>query len=379
MTFSSTSTSKPTLQKEQHMDQTLLILGDTNIQNRPDPYSAFANVREMLSSADVVFGQLEGPLAEPSANPAQPDIPHKAGWRHSGAKVGPALKKAGYVGVSCASNVAYPASAAVASVKALDAVGILHCGVGETLAEARRPVIIEKNGVRFGFLSYTSVFWPSNHAASTNSPGCATIKAHAAYEPGPRALEMPGAEPITHTFADPAELEAMREDVRALRTKVDLVILSCHWGVSSKDEPVAYQREIARAAIDVGADMVFGHHPHVVQAGEIYQGKPIFYSLGNFVFDWDVMRGRHLDGLALRCSIAGKKISRIELVPVRRNEHNDICAHGEDTAVGREILNRFERLSKKLGDTIGLSAGSHLELEAGEKSNEAAGKLLATA
>jgi len=149
MTFSSTSTSKPTLQKEQHMDQTLLILGDTNIQNRPDPYSAFANVREMLSSADVVFGQLEGPLAEPSANPAQPDIPHKAGWRHSGAKVGPALKKAGYAGVSCASNVAYPASAAVASVKALDAVGILHCGVGETLAEARRPVIIEKNGVRY--------------------------------------------------------------------------------------------------------------------------------------------------------------------------------------------------------------------------------------
>ena len=120
------------------MNQTLLILGDTNIQNRADPYDAFANVRDMLSAADVVFGQLEGPLAEPSANPSQPDIPHKAGWRHSGAKVGPALKKAGYVGVSCASNVAYPAAAAVASVKALDAVGILHCGVGETLAEARR-------------------------------------------------------------------------------------------------------------------------------------------------------------------------------------------------------------------------------------------------
>ncbi|MGY4482232.1 poly-gamma-glutamate capsule biosynthesis protein CapA/YwtB (metallophosphatase superfamily) [Bradyrhizobium sp. LM3.2] len=161
--------------------------------------------------------------------------------------------------MSCASNVAHPASAAVASVKALDSVGILHCGVGETLAEARQPVVIEKNGVRFGFLSYTSVFWPSNHAASANSPGCATIKAHAAYEPGPRALEMPGAEPITHTFADPVELQAMQEDVRSLRTKVDLVILSCHWGVSSKDEPVAYQREIARAAIEAGADMVFGH------------------------------------------------------------------------------------------------------------------------
>lgn len=216
------------------------------------------------------------------------------------------------------------------------------------------------------------MFWPSNHAASANSPGCATIKAHAAYEPGPRALEMPGAEPTTHTFADADELEAMRDDVRALRTKVDLVILSCHWGVSSKEEPVAYQREIARAAIDVGADMVFGHHPHVVQAGEIYQGKPIFYSLGNFAFDWDVMRGRHLDGLALRCLIAGKKITEIELLPVRRNEHNDICVHSADTGAGKDILGRFGQLSRKFGDSIVLSRATHLRLEGIGKVNAAA-------
>jgi poly-gamma-glutamate capsule biosynthesis protein CapA/YwtB (metallophosphatase superfamily) len=367
------------VKQEKHADQILLILGDTNIQNRQDPDSAFANVREMLSSADIVFGQLEGPLAEPSVNPARPDIPHKAGWRHSGAKVAPALKKAGYVGVSCASNVSYPASAAVASVKVLDSVGILHCGVGETLAEARRPVIIERNGVRFGFLSYTSVFWPSNHAASADGPGCATIKAHAAYEPGHRALEMPGAEPITHTFADPVELEAMRNDVRALRTKVDLVILSCHWGVSSREEPVAYQREIARAAIDTGADMVFGHHPHVVQAAEIYQGRPIFYSLGNFVFDWDVMRGRHLDGMALRCSILGKKLAGIELLPVRRNEHNDICVHGSETVTGKEILKRFEQLSMKLGSSVVLSAGNYLGLGLREESSATPGRTLARA
>nr|WP_276519555.1 CapA family protein [Bradyrhizobium elkanii] len=118
-----------------------------------------------------------------------------------------------------------------------------------------------------------------------------------------------------------------------------------------------------RAAIDVGADMVFGHHPHVVQAGEIYQGKPIFYSLGNFAFDWDVMRGRHLDGLALRCLIAGKKITEIELLPVRRNEHNDICVHSADTGAGKDILGRFEQLSRKLGDSIVLSRATHLRLE----------------
>lgn len=344
------------------MDQTLLILGDTNIQNRDDPASAFVHVRDTLAAADLVFGHLEGPLAEPSEDPARPDIPHKPGWRHSGARVGPALKAAGYLAVSCASNVAHPARAAVASVKALDAVGIKHCGVGETLAEARCPVILERDGVRIGFLSYTSVFWPSDHAAGPQSPGCATIKAHAAYQANHRALEMPGAEPVTLTFCDPDELEAMRDDVRKLRAQADLVILSCHWGVSSREEPVDYQREIARAAIDAGADMVFGHHPHVVQGAEVYRGKPVFYSLGNFVFDWTVMRKRHLDGIALRCTLSGKAIHSIELLPARRDTDNDIRFEPVGGPAGQEIMTRFLALSAKLGDTMRLADGNRLVL-----------------
>lgn len=354
------------------MEQTLLILGDTNIQNRDDPDSAFVHVRETLAACDLVFGHLEGPLAEPSIDAARPDIPHKAGWRHSGARIGPALKKAGYLAVSCASNVAHPARAAVASIKALDAVGIEHCGVGETLAEARRPVILERNGVRIGFLSYTSVFWPSDHAAGPQSPGCATIRAHAAYQANHRALEMPGAEPITRTYCDPEELAAMRDDVRTLRTQADLVILSCHWGVSSKDEPVDYQKEIAHAAIDAGADMVFGHHPHVVQGAEIYRGKPVFYSLGNFVFDWVVMMNRNLDGISLRCTLSGKAISRIELLPARRGSDNDIRFEPSTGAAGQDIMTRFKALSAKLGDTLHLVDGACLDLAVASPSARAA-------
>lgn len=354
------------------MDQTLLILGDTNIQNRDDPDSAFVHVKDTLAAADMVFGHLEGPLAEPSADPARPDIAHKPGWRHSGACIAPALKKAGYLAVSCASNVAHPARAAVASVKALDAVEIKHCGVGETLAEARLPVILERNGVRIGFLSYTSVFWPSDHAAGPQSPGCATIKAHAAYQANYRALEMPGAEPITRTFCDPEELEAMRQDVRTLRSQADLVILSCHWGVSSRDEPVDYQREIAYAAIDAGADMVFGHHPHVVQGAEIYRGKPVFYSLGNFVFDWVVMNNRHLDGIALRCTLSGKAISSIELLPARRGTDNDIRFEAADGAAGKDIMTRFKTLSAKLSDSLNLVDGTRMGLAASGPSVRAA-------
>jgi poly-gamma-glutamate capsule biosynthesis protein CapA/YwtB (metallophosphatase superfamily) len=346
------------------MEQTLLILGDTNIQNRADPDSAFAHVKDTLAQADLLFGHLEGPLAEPSADPARPDIPHKPGWRHSGARMASALRNAGYMGVSCASNVSHPAAAAVRSVAVLDEVGIKHCGVGSTLAEARRPVILERGGVRIGFLSYTSVFWPSDHAAGAEAPGCATIKAYAAYQANYRALEMPGAEPVTKTYCDAAELDAMRDDVRRLRGEVDLIILSCHWGVSSKDEPVEYQREIARAAIDAGADMVFGHHPHVVQAAEIYRGKPIFYSLGNFVFDWVVMRNRHLDGIALRCTLSGKAITAIEILPARRDADNDIRFEAVAGPAGQEIMQRFEQLSAKLGTTLTLSQGNRLVLPA---------------
>ena len=344
------------------MNQTLLILGDTNIQGRQDPDSAFVHVKDTLAAADLLFGHLEGPLAEPSEDPARPDIPHKPGWRHSGARMASALRKAGYMGVSCASNVSHPASAAVRSVDVLDEVGIKHCGVGRTLAEARRPVILEHGSVRVGFLSYTSVFWPSDHAAGPQAPGCATIKAHAAYQANHRALEMPGAEPITRTYCDPAEMDAMREDVRQLRGQADIVILSCHWGVSSKDEPVDYQKEIAHAAIDAGADMVFGHHPHVVQGGEMYRGKPVFYSLGNFVFDWTVMRNRHLDGIALRCTLSGKAISVIELLPARRDAENDIRFEAAEGAAGRDILTRFEELSAKLGNTMTLAASGRVAI-----------------
>ena len=163
--------------------------------------------------------------------------------------------------------------------------------MGINLEEARRPALVERAGVRLGFLSYTSVFWPVGHAAGRDAPGVATIKATTAYQPGPRALEMPGAPPVIVTTPDPSELEAMEMDVKNLRNRVDIVVVSCHWGVSGSNQVLDYQHAIGRAAISAGADIVIGHHPHVVQGIELWQGRPIFYSLGNFVFDWDRMRG----------------------------------------------------------------------------------------
>jgi len=272
----------------------MLLVGDTNIQNRSDPAEAFKHVLPVLNSADLLFGQLESPLSTPSSDPANPDIPHKYLWRHSHPEMVKGLEAAGFAAVSCASNVTYGSEAILNSLSTLDSAGIGHCGAGRNLEESRRPALIERGGVRFGFLSYTSVFWPVGHAAGPDAAGVTTIKAATAYQPGPRALEMPGAPPLIVTTPDQAELEAMENDVRRLREEVDVVVASCHWGVSGSSVVADYQRVIGHAAIEAGADIVIGHHPHVLQEIEIWQGRPIFYSMGNFAFDWERMRNRNL-------------------------------------------------------------------------------------
>ena len=333
----------------------ILIAGETNIQDRDDPVSAFAGVRDALKDADIRFCHLEGPLCEPSADTENPDIPHKLTWRHSDPRMVNALLDAGIDAVSCASNVTYPASAALRSSQVLRSAGIPFAGVGANRAEARAPAIVERNGVRLGVLSYTSVFWPSRHAAEDDAPGTSVLRARTAYEPGRRALEMPGAPPEVRTWLDAGEIDGLQDDVRRLAGQVDIVMASCHWGVSSSPEPVEYQRIIARAAIEAGAHVVIGHHPHVIQPIEFHQGRPIFYSLGNFVFDWPKMRDRHKDGMMLRLDIANGQIARIRLAPVMRNAGNQVGMLNPDTGDGARIVARIRELS---GNAIRLDRGT---------------------
>jgi poly-gamma-glutamate capsule biosynthesis protein CapA/YwtB (metallophosphatase superfamily) len=330
----------------------LLLMGDTNIQGRPDPASAFHHVLPMMTAADAVFLHLECPIAVSTTAAGVPDIPHKPLWKHADAGITAALKAANVTAVSLASNVMHPRPAALSTVAALDSAGIKHAGAGANLAEARKPAIMDVGGTKVGVLSYTSVYWIYSHAATVAEAGCATIKAHTGYEPDRRALEMPGAAPIVATWPDAAELAAMEADIRALKTKVDVVILSCHWGLSSSYDPVAYQRAIAQAATAAGADLIFGHHPHVVQGVEIVNGKPVFYSLGNFAFDWAVMKGRHPEGLVLDVALSQGSISGVTVVPVARNSDNDIATAPMDSAMGKAIATEFTRLSSVLGTQL---------------------------
>ena len=345
-------------------DATLLVAGDTNLQFRADPAGAFRHMRPLFDAADVRFVNLEGPLAGPSEDPAVPDIPHKGGWRHSEPPMVAGLVAAGIDAVGCANNVTYPPSAMLRSLGVLDEAGIAHCGGGRTEAEARRPVLLERKGVRSAFLSYTSVFWPVGHAAGQDTPGVATIRAHTAYQPNPRIPEMPGGPPTVITWPDEAQLAAMQADVHAAREEADVVVVSCHWGVSGSRQTCDYQRAIGRAAVEAGADVVAGHGPHVLQGIEVVPGpggpRPVFYSLANFVFDWTAMRGRSLDGLLVRCDIRDRRLAEVAFVPVQRDAENDPTPLDPATGEGRRIVAEVADLSAGYGTRLHPTAGGVL-------------------
>lgn len=328
------------------------IVGDTNIQGRDDPATAFAHVVETLREFEVLVGQWECPLTAEPPPDGVPEVIFKPGWRHSRPAMAEALTAAGFSAVSLASNVAYPPAAASETVRHLDRLGIAHAGVGDDLAKARAPALFDAPGARIALLSYTSVFWPVEQPATETSPGVATIRAHTSYAPGRRVLEMPGAAPEIHTWADPAELEEAVRSVKEAAQCADLVVVSCHWGVSSQEEFVQYQRQIAHALVDAGASIVYGTHPHKIQAIEVHNGAPIFYSLGNFAFDWEKMRGRHRDGLLVRCLVDRSRIVDVSFVPVRRGADNNVRILSPTGSDGAAVVARIEELSKGLSSRL---------------------------
>jgi poly-gamma-glutamate synthesis protein (capsule biosynthesis protein) len=268
------------------------------------------------------------------------------------------LVGAGFSAVSCANNVNYGDEAILSSVRVLDKHGIAHTGSGRNMSEAHAPAIVERRGVRFGFLAYTAVFFPYNHAAGTDSPGVSTIKCHTAYEPHPRVYELPGAQAITRSWPDPSELDRVRDDIRKLRPQVDVLVTYFHWGVSGTEELAEYQRIVGHDVIDHGADLVIGSHAHLPQAVEVYRDKVIFYSLGNFAFDWVKMK-KHRTGLVAQCAVVDGRINKVSFKPVWR--HDDDLNQPEildiDDPKGHEIVTRVVQLSAALGTTLTPSQG----------------------
>jgi poly-gamma-glutamate capsule biosynthesis protein CapA/YwtB (metallophosphatase superfamily) len=323
----------------------LLILGDIQVQQRQGPASAFVNLRETLREADLVYANLEGTLVE-SRGPSV-DIPDKKGWIHPGPQGALALRPNNIDVVGVANNVAYGRANIMKTLEALDAEGVRHAGAGRNIDEAHAPAIVERKGVRFGFLQYTARWHREDEQIATESaPGVARIKS------------------VDGSTIDPGDLERLREDVRALRSKVDIVVVSHHnrdggtpvqFGAEQqRQRPGAphpdrthreeYQREFAHEALDSGADLVFGHGTHTVQGVEIYKGKPILYAVGHSAFDQPGYE-KSTDGLVVRAVVKNKSIVRVSFVPVTRNERNDVVMLDPSSGEGARLLALVEGVS----------------------------------
>ncbi|HSN39732.1 MAG TPA: CapA family protein [Burkholderiales bacterium] len=335
------------------MRQTMLLTGDINLMNVTDPQVPFARVAAELRRADLVFSNMECCLYDPRDGQAV----ENEGFYASPAAGGQALKLAGIHAVGIANNVNYGEAAIKSSVSHLDELGIPHTGAGSGRAAACAPVILERNGVRFGFLQRTSVYWPTNHEAGERSTGVAVIRGHTAYQlplhrirpempPGNR----PGVPPEILTWADPAYLARFREDIAALRRQADIVVASCHWGLHQ--EVLSYMTEIAHAAIDAGADIVMGHGPHFSLPVEVYKGKPVFYGLGSFSFHTGHGGRKHGDwvGMLARITLEDKSVSKATFRFVRHNDHNEtvLCRMKDEMDTFADIARRSERFNTRL-------------------------------
>ena len=213
----------------------------------------FKQVRHLLDNADIVIGNLEGPLTDQCESPLEDK---EYVFRSPPAAVSPALRSAGFNLMNLANNhiLDFGIEGLTDTIDSLNKQQIKTVGTGKNLDEARTGTIYNTANGSVGFLSYSLTF-PESFWATDTKAGTA--------------------------FGHEAQI---REDVRRLDAQADYVIVSFHWGREKSFALRPYQPVLAHAAIDVGADIVLGHHPHVLQAIEEYKDGLIIYSLGNFVF-----------------------------------------------------------------------------------------------
>ena len=209
--------------------------------------------RQVIEQADIFMANQEFPFS----NRGTPETDKQFTFRLPEEKIS-ILQEIGPDIVALANNHAldYGKEALSDTIRVLDEAGILHAGAGENLDEAKALKTIEAGGKTFGFLAASRVFPKGHWAAGADHPGMLT-----AYDS-----------------------TVLLEEIQKAEEFCDFLTVYVHWGIERKTEPESYQRTLGQQYIDAGADLVIGSHPHVLQGIEYYKGKPIVYSLGNFVF-----------------------------------------------------------------------------------------------
>jgi poly-gamma-glutamate capsule biosynthesis protein CapA/YwtB (metallophosphatase superfamily) len=322
-------------------------------------------VAPVLQKGDFVIGNLEGVICQPI-----PTTDSKAGMGVSmfrmPSEAAEVLKKAGFNAIALANNHAmdYGPEGMLQTLDNLSRVGIAYTGGGRNIREARKPAVLERAGVKLAILSYSSVFIPGVFPAGESKPGIATVTVSTSYQIPGNILYAPGVPPRIITTPKCEDREKMEEDVRRAIARADVVVVNWHWGLTKSANAKAsglpmedslfyvlnYQEDMGRAAIDAGADLIIGHHPHRLQGIETYKGKVICYSLGNLSMPFSMGVNFGLESVILKGYIdrKTKQLTRVTMIPVMATEET-LQPYPVPISEAGGIINELQRLSKKYG------------------------------
>lgn len=311
---------------------------------RQNPKAVFDLVRPYLSGKDILFCNLEGPFCKPGKT-----LQYKRSSWYSDPQNVSALQYAGFKIVSLANNqtMGYSAEGLMETIETLKRASIAYVGAGENIDEARKPVFLSQNNTTVGFLTrysnqYAAGLSLIGYGARDNAPGVAQLVVSPLYAP-PQVNEL--------------EFEEFADDVRDAKAKSDVLVVGCHMGVQGQALTM-HQPAIAHRAIDCGADIVICTHPHRIQAVEVYKGKIIFYSIGNFALDFAYAQ-QPKESVVVECLIANQSIKEIIVRPCLLNQGDEKQTRVliEPCDDGARIFAMLDKLSRRLGTRLSYQDG----------------------
>lgn len=339
-------------------DIVLTALGDMiwtrNLTHFDEP--EYRNLYRVLQQAEITYGNLEMSLNE------RPELQRGLYNYGKDREFGWEIAKLGVNLVSLANNHAFDfgEDGFKDTLRILEQSGISYAGGGLSPPDARQPSQQQFGKTRFSLLS----FYSSESAATGESgPAIATIRAPKVLLEGERGKAEATVAPLER------DVQAMEDAIRNAKARSEIVMVHyhLHWVSHSRAYPIPdtvppHQHPVMHRAIDAGADVVFGNGPHVLRGIEIYNGKPIFYSLGNFIYQYKTAdippiiwtRDQQQDireefqTVVPRITVRDNDIARIELLPceLEMTGERTGCPRLATDARGAEIIERMQRLSE---------------------------------
>ncbi len=273
--------------------------------------SIIEEVADHLRQGDIVFGNLECPLST-----VGPHEPRGACIFRADPKTVQVLVLGGFDIVSLANNHALNSgkAALLQTIDHLEQAGIAYVGAARTRAQGTDPTFVTVGGIRVGFLAYTDLSFDCSSYSKVDQ-----------------------------------DLSRLRQQIKQARNNCNLLIVSYHWGEEYRRKPTSRQVKVAHASIEAGADVVLGHHPHVLEGIELYRNRPIIYSMGNFIFDQ--RSGERMESGIFDLYYVQGRGWRVEMTPV----WIPWSRLGAEYPTGQKrdrIAHRIQELSAQLGTVV---------------------------